>query len=91
METYIINGIQIDGEHEYYIHSIIQQNKNMTDEIAARILMENHAFGYDQDDENNDPNDPNFNYGDGLTNIKLLSFSEITKEQFNVLRELGLP
>ena len=90
MKVYIIRGTQIDGCHEYRIYSFVETEEEMTMEKAEKILLENHAFGYDPDDEDNDPNDEYFNYGDGLTAIKFRGLEQITDEDYAVLKKLRL-
>ena len=68
MDNYLIKGTQTDGEHEYFIHSMVELECRPSDKEALNILIKDHAFGYDPDDEN-DPE--NFmSYGDGLTRIE---------------------
>lgn len=69
-------GEQIDGEHEYRIHSVMECEHEPTTEQAQKYLVEMHAFGYCEDQDGLDADDFS-TYGDGQTAINLIEVQEI--------------
>ena len=85
---YLARGTQIDGEHEYFITAILQADHFPSDESAQIALIKEHAFGYDEDEEQLDPDTIEyFRYGDGLTRVELDSIDEITEKEHKVLKK----
>ena len=86
---YLIEGTQIDGEHQYRIRSVVESDVELVEDSALQILIENHAFGFDDRDPGIDYDDF-YTYGDGLTAITKPNFKEITDSEYAVLCKLGM-
>jgi len=85
---WLIEGEQLDGEHGYRIFAKIEQLEKPTHDQRQKVLVERHAFGYDEDA----PVDfYNFNtYGDGMTAIRHYRIEEISHREFEILEKLRI-